>query len=217
VGTAVGHRSRVRKWLGTRFGVDESGGDRIARRITHGLGAALLIYFVLPAGFFLVLPKEYVLLVALAAVWAVEGLRHLLGFGLPMIRPYEEHRIASYAFYAVALVGAVLLFPEPIAAAVILGTALVDPVAGELRQGRTHRALYPALPFVVYVLLAIIGLALVGAWPLAWAIPLAIGAGVVALVAEFPKIPWIDDDLAMTFAPALLLYLVGTATLHLPS
>ena len=202
--------------MGSQFGLDEAGGDRVARRITHGLGAILLLYFVLPAGFFVVLPKQDVLLLALAVAWAIEGARHLVGFDLPMLRPYEERRIASYAFYAVALVGAVLLFPMPIAAAVILGTALVDPIAGELRLASRHRALYPAVPFAIYAALAYVGLVPIGGWPPLLTVPLALIAAAVALAAEYPKIPWIDDDLAMTFVPALLLYGVGVIALGLP-
>ncbi len=214
--TATVHRSRFRRWLGSRFGLDEAGGDRVARRITHGAGALLLLYFVLPEGFFVVLPKWEVLLLALGAVWALEGVRLAVRFELPMLRPYEERRVASYAFYAIALVGAVLLFPEPIAAAVILGTALVDPVAGELRRAGTGRRLYPGVPFVMYTLLACVGLSIIGAWPLPWALPLAGIAAVVALAAEYPKIPWVDDDLSMTFAPAIALYVIGGLALRLP-
>ncbi len=212
----MAHRSRFRRWLGSRFGLDEAGGDRIARRITHGAGALLLIYFVLPEEFFLVLPKWEVLLVALAAVWAIEGVRLAFRFDLPMLRPYEERRVASYAFYAIALVGAVLLFPEPIAASVILGTALVDPVAGELRRAGARR-LYPGVPFVMYTVLALVGLAVLGAWPIAPALALAGIAAVVALAAEYPKIPWFDDDLSMTFAPAIALYVLGVPVLRLPA
>ncbi len=205
-----------RRWLGARFGADEAVGDRVARRITHCLGALLLVYYALPTGIFIIVSKEEVLLAALAAAWIMEGLRHVFHFDLPMIRPYEEHRIASYAFYATALAGAVLLFPVPIAAAVILGTALVDPLAGELRLSGHTRGLYPALPFVVYAALAFVGLTIVGGWSLRWAAPLAFLAAAVALAAEYPKIPWIDDDLAMTFAPALALYAVGVLVLGLP-
>ncbi len=216
MGTGQGHRSRVRRWIGSRAGLDEAGGDRIARRLTHAAGAGLLIYFVMPVGFFVVLPKEDVLLLVLAAVWVLEAARLAFGFSLPMIRPYEAHRIGSYAFYAVALVGAIIFFPTPIAAAVILGTALVDPLAGELRGSARHRSLYPALPFVVYAALAFAGLAVVGGWPGGVSVLLALVAAGVALAAEYPTIAWLDDDLTMTFGPALALYGLGVLALGLP-
>lgn len=215
VGAPVVPRRRFRRWLGRRFGLDEAGGDRIARRITHCLGALLLIYFVLPENFFVIAPKEVIVLAALVAACGLEALRHAIGFDLPMIRPYEEHRIASFVFYSVALAGAVLLFPVPIAAAVILGTALVDPIAGEIRLSPRYRSWYPAVPFVVYWPLALVGLSLVGGWPVGWGVLLALVAAVVGLAAEYPKIPWVDDDLAMTFAPALVLYGLGVLGLGL--
>jgi hypothetical protein len=196
--------------------VDEAVSDRIARRITHCLGALLLIYYVLPAGVFVLVSKEEVLLAALAAAWIMEGARHVFKFDLPMIRPYEERRVASYAFYATALAGAVLLFPLPIAATVILGTSLVDPLAGELRLSHRFGGWYPLLPFVVYAALAVLGLSFLGGWDLRWAAPLAIVAAGIALAVEYPKIPWIDDDLAMTFVPAIALYVVGVIVLGLP-
>jgi hypothetical protein len=208
-------RGRFRRWLGARFGRDEVWGDRLWRRIVHSVGAAVLFYYVFPNNFFLVAPKEYVLLAALAAALLLEGLRHAAGLELPTIRPYEEHRVASFVWYAIALVGAILLFPFPIAVTVVLGTAWVDPLAGGLRESERGRRLYPAVPFALYAVLAFLGLGPIGGWPLLPTVPLALVAAAVALAAEYPKIPWVDDDLAMTFAPALVLYGVGVLVLHL--
>jgi hypothetical protein len=210
-------RGRFRRWLGARFGHDEVWGDRLWRRIVHAGGAAVLAYYLVPENFFVVVPKEIVLLAALAAALVLEGLRHAVGLELPTIRPYEEHRVASFVWYAIALAGAILLFPLPVAIAVVLGTALVDPVAGGLRESARHRRLYPAAPFAEYAVLAFLGLGPLGGWPLLLALPLAVAAAAVGLAAEYPKIPWVDDDLAMTFAPALVLYGVGVLLLHLPA
>jgi len=210
-----GH-GRFRRWLGARFGRDEAWGDRLWRRIVHAVGATVLLYYVVPNNFFVVVPKEEVLLGALAAAVVLEVLRHAVGLQLPTIRPYEEHRIASFVFYAIALAGAILLFPQPIAVAVVLGTAFVDPIAGGLRESERARRLYPYLPFAVYSGLAFVGLSLLGGWSTLLAVPLAFLAAGVGLAAEYPKIPWVDDDLAMTFAPALVLYGVGVLALRLP-
>jgi hypothetical protein len=214
--SAVVERRKFRRWLGSQFGEDAAGGDRIARRFTHGLGSLILIYYLLPVGVFLVVSKEVVLVAAVGAALVLEASRLVVGFDLPMIRPHEEKRVASYAFYAVALGLAVLLFPLPIAAAVVLGTALVDPIIGELRVHPSVRRLYPALPFVVYVALACVGLSWIGAWPLLWAVPLALLAAALAMLVEWPKVLWIDDDLTMTIVPALGLYGVGVLALGLP-
>lgn len=177
----------------------------------------MLLYYLLPNDFFVVAPKEYILLAALVAALVLELLRHAVGLELPTLRPYEEHRVASFVWYALALVGAILLFPVPIAAAVVLGTALVDPLVGGLRESDRGRRLYPAVPFAFYCVLAFVGLGPIGGWPLASAVPLAFLTAAVGLAAEYPKIPWIDDDLAMMFVPALVLYGVGVLLLHLPA
>jgi hypothetical protein len=212
------HRhGRFRAWLGAQFGEDEVWGDRLWRRIVHSLGAAVLLYYALPTGFFVVAPKVDVLLAALGAALLLEVLRHAAGLELPTIRPYEQHRIASFVFYAVALVGAIILFPLPVAAAVILGTALVDPIAGGLRESSRYRRFYPVLPFLVYAGLAFAGMGLIGQWPATWSLVLAFVGATVGLAAEYPKIPWVDDDLVMTFVPALVLYGVGVTVLGLPA
>jgi hypothetical protein len=211
------HRQgRFRRWLGARFGHDEVWGDRMLRRIVHTSGAAILLYYLFPTDFFLIAPKEYILLAALLAAFVIEALRHAADLELPTIRPFERRRVASYVFYAVALVGAILLAPLPIAAAVILGTALIDPLAGGLRESDRLRRLYPAVPYAGYALLAFVGLALLGGWPVALCVPLALFAAAVGLAAEYPKMTWLDDDLLMTAAPAVALYVVGVLALGLP-
>ena len=212
------HRGgRFRRWLGARFGGDEELGDRAWRRLLHASGASALLYFAVPKDFFLVLSKETVLLLVLAFVLLLEVLRHTVGLELPTLRPYETQRIGSYVFYALALTGAILLFPFPIAAAVVLGTSLVDPLAGELRAAPKFRRLYPGLPLVADWLLAFVGLGVLGGWPLADSAGLALLAAPVAIAAEWPKLSWIDDDLAMTFLPALALYAAGVVGLGLPA
>ncbi|MGA8275249.1 MAG: hypothetical protein WB789_05330 [Thermoplasmata archaeon] len=209
-------RGRFRTWLGARLGGDLELGDRVWRRVLHGLCAAVLLYYLLPDGFFIVAPKEVVLVAALVAVLVLEGLRHLVGLELPTIRPYEQKRVASFAFFALAIVLAVLLFPEPIAAAVVLGTALVDPLVGEMRVAGFRRATLWAVPILAYAGLAFVGLQLVGRWPVLDAIGLAVLAAPIAVAVERPKSRWVDDDLAMTFVPAVVLYVVAVLVLRLP-
>ncbi len=215
MGVKLHSEGRFRRWLGARLGGGFEAGDRAWRRILHAAGAAILVYYPLPNGFFLVLPKLDVLLAALAAILLLEVLRHAVALELPTIRPYESKRVGSYVFYAIALVGAVVLFPEPIGAAVVLGTAFVDPLAGELRLSATARGWYPAAPLAVYAGLAFLGLAVLGGWPALDAVPLAVLAAALGVAAERPKYGWFDDDLVMTFVPAVALYLVGVVALGL--
>jgi hypothetical protein len=211
------HRNgRFRRSLGAALGGDEELGDRAWRRIMHTSGAAVLLYYVVPNNFFVIAPKVDILLAALAAVIVLEVLRHAAGLELPTIRPYEAHRVASFVFFSLALVIAVLLFPVPIGAAVVLGTAIVDPIAGELRQEGSSPLLAVGIPLAAYALLAFVGLAAIGGWPAGDSAWLAAAAAPLAVAAEWPKNPWIDDDLAMTLVPGIFLYVVGVLALGLP-
>jgi len=204
----------LRRWLGARFGGDLELGDRVYRRILHGLGAAILLYYVLPRHLVGWFTTEDLLLVGLGLVFVLEVLRWTVGVELPTIRPYERTRIASYTFYAIALVAAVLLFPAPVAFVVVLGTAFVDPLIGELRLSDRWRATYPWFPGVVYVLLGASALILVSHWPAFAAVTFAGIAAMIGIAVERPRLRELDDDLAMTLVPAVVLF----ALLHfLPS
>lgn len=211
------HDGRFRRWLGARFGRDEAFGDRLWRRLLHGAGAAVLLYYALPTTLVGVVPRLALLLAALAAVLLLELLRHGGILELPALRDYEHGRPASFVFYATALVAAVLLLPVPIAAAVVLGTSVVDPIAGELRASPRACRAYPWLPYVAWVVLATIGLVPIGGWPLPVALELAALAGGVAIAAEWPTLRWVDDDLVMLAAPAVVLYALGVVVLGLPA
>jgi hypothetical protein len=216
MGLRLHRRGRFRRWLGGALGGDEELGDRAWRRILHTFGAGVLAYYAVPDNFFVVVPKVYVLLSALAAMILLEVLRHAAGLELPTIRAYEAKRIASFVFFSLALVLAVLIFPLPIAAAVVLGTAIVDPIVGELRRARASALLAVGIPLGAYGLLAFVGLAAIGGWPAGDAALLALAAAPLAIAAEWPKYPWLDDDLVMTIVPGAFLYAAGVLALGLP-
>ncbi|HEV8050037.1 MAG TPA: hypothetical protein VGP88_05545 [Thermoplasmata archaeon] len=200
------HRGgRTRAWVGARFGGDYELGDRIWRRFLHGLGALAVLYLILPSTTFVVVPTEVVLLAALELILVLEFLRHVRGWELPTIRPYEKDRIASYVWYAIALTVALLVFPRPIAAAVIVGTALIDPLLGELRL-REKTPLGSLAPGVAaYAVLAGIAFAVFGGWRGLPLVAFAILAALLAVAAEWPTSGMVDDDLAMTIVPGAVL------------
>ena len=208
---------RFRTWLGGQLGGDFPLGDRAWRRIVHGMGALVIIYYWLPEDFFLVAPKQFILLAALAAALIIEVLRQSFDVEVPGIRADEQHRLSSFAAFALAITLAILLFPMPIACAVILGTAIADPVVGELRLGGASPGLVLAVPFALYGGLAFAGMAALGGWPVGPSAALALLAAAIAVAVERPKVGWFDDDLAMTLIPAIALYLVGVVALGLPA
>jgi hypothetical protein len=207
---------RFRTWLGARLGGDFALGDRVWRRVLHGLGAVVLVYYALPDNFFLIAPKADILVAALVVVLLLEILRHVAGLELPTIRAYEARRVGSFALFGTAIVATILFFPMPIAAAVVLGTAIVDPLAGELRLDPRGHSLDLLVPFVAYALLAFAGLALLGRWPVSESAVLASVAAALGVAVERPKVPWYDDDLAMMLVPALALYALARFVFGLP-
>jgi hypothetical protein len=195
---------RFATWLGDRLGGDAALGERAWRRILHAAGVFVLLYFVLPSDFFVVLSTTAVLLLMLAAVIVLEVVRHLRRFEMGLIRPYEERRVGSYVWYAIALTVAVLAFPPPIATVVVLGVAFVDPLVGELRLQDRWRRLVPGVPIVTYTLLGAAGLAFGFGWAVIAAFGVAFVLAVVAVTAEQWRIPGVDDDLTMTLVPGVV-------------
>jgi hypothetical protein len=216
MGVKLHRDGKLRGWLGARFGGDAELGDRVWRRCLHLFGAAVLLYYVLPPGFFIVLPNWAVLLLALAMVLGLEGMCHRAGWELPTLRPFERARVASYAWYAVALVVAVLAFPEPVAVVVVLGTAIVDPVAGEARSAR-RGAMYPGVPLIVYAAIAVVVLGPVFRWEWGGVLLAAGLSTILGVVAEYPKSPIVDDDVTMTLLPGVALTVLLHAAPWLPA
>jgi hypothetical protein len=200
------HRGgRTRTWLGARFGGGYELGDRLYRRLLHCLGALAVLYLILPSGVFVVVPTEVVLLAALEMILVLEFLRHVRGLEMPTIRPYEKDRIASYVWYAIALTGALLLFPRPVAAAVIVGTALVDPLLGELRLRATTPVGSLGPGVAIYAVVAGVAFAVFGGWRGMPLVGFAVLAAIIAVAVEWPTWGTVDDDLAMTLVPGAVL------------
>ena len=199
------HRNRRwRSWLGAQLGGDAELGDRAWRRIVHASGASVLLYYVLPPHLFVIASTEEMLLIALGLVLLLEVLRHGVGLELPTIRSYEIDRVGSYVYYSIALVAAVLLFPRPIAAVVVLGTAFVDPLAGELRRRPPMARRVTPIAWVSYSVIAVPVLWLSG-WPVATAVVAGLATAAIAIAVERPRWRWYDDDLAMTLVPGIAL------------
>jgi hypothetical protein len=211
------HRGgRTRAWIGRLLGGDETLGDRVWRRALHLAGAAVLLVYVLPSNTFGPIPVRVVLVAALLGVLLLEVLRRRAGWELPTIRPHEHARIASFALYAIGLVLAVLLFPEPVAVAVVLGAALVDPLRGELRLRRCSAATLWFSGFVLYAALAAPTFVLLGRYDWVRAAGATLIVSIVGVEMEGPNAPIpFDDDLTMTIVPgALLTFLLWAAMVH---
>ena len=212
------HRGgRWRTWLGARLGGDVALGDRAWRRCLHAGAGLVLLYYLAPPRLLVVLTNAEALVLGLLVVLAVEAGRWVAGVELPTLRPHEEHRPASFAYFAVGLVLAILVFPEPVALAVGLGAALVDPLIGELRLTLARRRWYPAVPFAAYAVLAAAAFRGVGGWSPTASVLLALVAAAVGVSVERPRVPYLDDDLTMVVVPGAVLTLLLVAVPGLTS
>jgi hypothetical protein len=194
----------VRRWIGRQAGGDEALGERIWRRLVHLTGLLALLYYVVPGDFFVVVTTREIVYALVVLVVLIELARHTIGLEVPSLRPYEEHRIASYTYYGLAIAAVLLFFPVPIGAVAICGTATIDPLIGELRGSSRFRSWYPTLPAIAYAGMAIVGFRLLTTWSIVEVLALGVMAMAVAILAERPRYRWMDDDLAMTLAPALV-------------
>ena len=201
------HRGgRTRAWIGRSLGGDEALGDRVWRRCLHLAGGFVLLVYVLPRNFFLVVPTDVALVLALAMVLSLELLRHAAGLQMPTIRDREQRTVASFAFFAIGLSLAVLVFPRFIAIPVVLGVVLVDPLLGELRVRHWPLRVVQGIGVGVYLGIAAPLLALFGGVPILWSLAGGLAAAVCAVALEGPEalLP-LDDDLTMSLVPGLLL------------
>lgn len=183
--------------------------ERAVRRGFHLSGVVILLLFALPQRLFGFLPRDDLLFLGLGVVAGIEVLRWAHQVRLPAMRAFELRRPASFVFFGLAITIVILLFPESLAIAAIAGASLVDPLLGELRSRRAWNWLTPWVPGAAYVAICAFALSVFGSTPVLWAIPVAAATAVVALLAEGPRLWWLDDDLLMTMLPAIFLAAVA--------
>jgi len=88
----------------------------------------------------------------------------------------------------------------PITIVAVCGMAWIDPVCGATKRTR----LYPAAPFITYLLMAVTLLLLAGYSP-ALTVLLAAAGSAVAVASERPRLRVIDDDFLMVAVPLVTL------------
>jgi len=184
------------------------------RRVFHAFGAAFLFYYMLPDVNWINIIKFWVPLIIIIIAITLEVLRlkgkisgdHFFG-----LRMYEQNRIGSYLFFAVAILILLMFFPQQIAIPCILCACLADPIMGELRYRFGKREVYIVgfllclLIFVVTWYKADIGLILL----------VAIVGAFGAVIGETKKFWWLDDDFMIQMVPAILVIIIWIAIPHL--
>jgi dolichol kinase len=176
--------------------------ETVLRRVAHLLIALAPLYYVLPVNLPLVgIHRWTVVVVFFVAILVFEGYRLWKGMTFLGLRPHEKNQIASFA-WAAAGITAVWLSPHDIASAALVGMALVDPLAGELRSAGVHVRKRTAASLVAYFAIC---LGILLAWdvrPVIELLLLSSVATVLAVASEGVKTRYVDDDFLMSVVPA---------------
>jgi hypothetical protein len=146
--------------------------------------------------------KEFIILIFILLM-IFEAFRLGTGrifFGL---RDYERNQLSAYAWAAIAITIAFLFFPPVFVICAVVGLGWTDPLIGELRKH--WKEAYPTLPIVVYFLIIIGCLHLFSDIPLLVQLFLAGLTTVVAILVEYPKLIYVDDDFLMLIIPLIVL------------
>jgi hypothetical protein len=175
----------------------------IFRRIFHMTAMVFLVYYIIPEellpGFF----KWHGVLIIVFAVLIAEMLRMRrakLVFGM---RYYEEKRISAYAWFALGMGIALLIFDLKYVVPVVIGMAVIDPLIGEVR--RRKNKLYPALPSILYGVIMFLSLFILSGMSFIWLLLFTVIGTVSAISAEQWDIKYVDDDFLMLVIPLITL------------
>lgn len=149
---------------------------------------------------------RWVLLIGfISAVALFEVVRLLKGWTFFGLRPHERRQIASFVWASAGAVIALWFFREDVASAAIVGMALVDPLAGELRRVRSSLQVTVGLPIVAYAVIAAAVLAAFDTMPHLPLVGASLCGAVAAVLAERWKVRYVDDDFLMIVVPCLLM------------
>lgn len=176
----------------------------VARKAVHICAPLFLVYYFLPTPLWPGgISRESGLLLALALAMAFELSRLVLGFRVPGMREYEAEQMSAGAWAAIALTFAFIFFPLEMAAPVIAGMAIVDPVISVLRRTKW----YPWLPYLMHAVVMITALSLLLQLDLR-VVLISLATSAMAIAAEGIKTRYVDDDFLMIALP-----LIGMAAL----
>ena len=179
------------------------------RKAFHVTSPVWLVWYWMPSDSWIGVQKRYVLLFLLCGALLIEAGRLVTGRRIPGLRANESDRISGYAWGSLGLALGLLFFPGELVIPTFWGMAWIDPLCAYTRT----RGGYPYVPFIAYVILAVVlSVAVVPLAPppttplplvrLAAYAPLA---AALALAAEKPDLWWIDDDFLMHVVPMLSL------------
>lgn len=165
--------------------------------MNHTGGAAFILYYLFPKKIIFGIPREILLILLIIFPISTELNRLIRKRDFIGLHAREEGKIASYMWFAVCSGALMLFLPQKIAAPCIVSAALIDPVLGELKRfGR-----------ITAILLAI-GASFLIFSAFEYSIMLALVAAIVGVIAEYPNLKFLDDDVLMQIVPAIIIGII---------
>ncbi len=174
----------------------------VVRRGVHMLMAVTPVYYLIPEHLAYGVPRWTLLILFLGGIIAFEAYRHVRGITFIGLRPHERHQIASFVWAAAGIALVLLVFPHDIASAALIGMAIVDPVAGEMRGRKVSNRTTAGVSLATYFGLCTTVLLVAQVRPVPEALVMSSVATVIAVSAEAFKVKYVDDDFLMVVLPA---------------
>ena len=162
------------------------------RRTNHALGSLIVVYYLLPAEICFYIKRETLALIFLFIPLTIEIRRRYRKALFVGLREHEKNRIASYVWFASTAVMLLLVFPQQIAAPLIIIVAFSDPVIGELKRfGFWYsKAGGVIVSFTIFLIFH-------------YSPHLAVFGAALSVIGEHPKHRFIDDDFLMPMVAAV--------------
>lgn len=172
------------------------------RRAVHASIAAAPVYYLVPEHLAFGVPRWILLILFLGGIVGFETYRHVKGFTIIGLRPHERQQIASFVWAAAGITLVLWVFPHDIASAALVGMAIVDPLAGEMRSRGIGDGGTVSASLAVYFGLCFAVLLVADSRPATESLLLCSVATVIAVGSERFKMRYIDDDFLMAVLPA---------------
>lgn len=173
--------------------------------------AAAPLYYLLPEHLAFGMPRWSLLVIFLGSIIAFESYRHLKGFMFIGLRPHEKHQIASFVWAAAGIALVLWAFPPDIASAALVGMAIVDPLAGEMRSRGFGDKNGVIVSLAAYLALCGGVLLLANARSAVEMVVMCPAAALIAVASERVKVTCMDDDFLMSVLPAAAMTGLGLA------
>lgn len=177
--------------------------EAVLRRGVHASMALAPLYYALPVSLpYLGIHRWSLVVAFFGAIMAFEAIRLWKGITFMGLRPHEKDQIASFAWAAAGITAVLWLCPHDIASAALIGMALVDPLAGELRILGVRDRLTITSTLLICFGLCIVSLLAWDLRPALQSLLLAVVAAPLAIASERIETRYIDDDFLMSVIPA---------------